>query len=67
MISWKNVAAAVVIAAAAIFCGRGWEQWGAAAAPIACPPSQTATHTSDGGWFCVNPAGHDNASEHPKH
>lgn len=37
------------------------------AAPIACPPAQDAVHTSDGGWFCQNPAGNPDASERPKH
>lgn len=39
----------------------------ASAAPIVCPPSQVETHTADGGWFCVNPAGNADNSEAPKH
>lgn len=62
----KRLILAAVLAAAFAFLGRGWGP-DASASPIACPGAQTAVHTSDGGWFCENPAGHENASERPKH
>ena len=37
----------------------------ASAAPIDCPPGQTAQKTADG-WDCVNKPGHDTNSEDPK-
>jgi hypothetical protein len=37
------------------------------AAPINCPPSQTAVKDADGGgWHCQNPACNANQSEDPK-
>lgn len=39
----------------------------ASADPIVCPGQQVAVNPSDGGWVCVNPAGHTDNSEQPKH
>ncbi|WP_043497259.1 hypothetical protein [Georgenia sp. SUBG003] len=37
----------------------------ASAAPIDCPPGQSAQKTDDG-WQCVNKPGHDSNAEDPK-
>lgn len=55
----------LIVVAALAAAGFGFGS--VAAAPIVCPPSQVETHTADGGWFCVNPAGHADNSEAPKH
>jgi hypothetical protein len=58
----KLIATALI--AASLACGAVSS---VSADPIVCPPPQVSTHTSDGGWFCTNPAGHDDNAAAPKH
>lgn len=64
----RRVIIAIVVAGAAIFFGRGWEQWGTAAAPITCPPPQVAVHDFEGvpGWVCVNHGGNPSGANETK-
>jgi hypothetical protein len=56
-----------LILAAAIGIGTMLAPAVAHAAPINCPPSQTAVKDADGsGWTCVNKAGNGDQSEDPK-
>jgi hypothetical protein len=63
----ESIMRKLIIIVALVAAGVGAAASPAHADPIECPPGQeAAVNPSDGGWVCVNKAGHGNNSEDPR-